>query len=116
MKKSLKRQDYHDYVWKRGERARTLFLCIGVTGVLSYFFYRSFLALLPLSVIGAAAFFLIRRQKLEKAKGEFEASQDNRMLSALKIYKDEGNVASYYEEIDKIISGKKDAYRELVGQ
>ena len=38
------------------------------------------------------------------------------MLSALKIYKDEGNVASYYEEIDKIISGKKDAYRELVGQ
>ena len=68
MKKSLKRQDYHDYVWKRGERARTLFLCIGVTGVLSYFFYRSFLALLPLSVIGAAAFFLIRRQKLEKAK------------------------------------------------
>lgn len=55
-------------------------------------------------------------KKLEEAKGEFEASQDNRMLSALKIYKEEGNVASYYEEIDKIISDKKDEYRELVGQ
>lgn len=55
-------------------------------------------------------------KKLEKAKGEFEASEQNRMLSALKIYKEEGNVASYYEEIDKIISNKKDEYRELVGQ
>lgn len=53
---------------------------------------------------------------LEAAREQFEASQENRMLTALKIYKDEGNVASYYEEIDKIISGKKDEYRELVGQ
>ena len=36
------------------------------------------------------------------------------MLTALKIYKEEGNVASYYDEIDKIISRKKDEYRELV--
>lgn len=55
-------------------------------------------------------------KRLEAAKGQFEASQENRMLTALKIYKDEGNVASYYEEIDKIISKKKDEYRELVGQ
>lgn len=55
-------------------------------------------------------------KRLEAAKGEFEASQENRMLSALKIYKDEGNVASYYEEIDRIISAKKDAYREMTGQ
>lgn len=53
---------------------------------------------------------------LEAAKGQFEASQESRMLTALKIYKDEGNVASYYEEIDKIISRKKDEYRELVGR
>lgn len=38
------------------------------------------------------------------------------MLSALEIYKDEGNVASYYDEIDKIISEKKDEYRELVAR
>ena len=38
------------------------------------------------------------------------------MLDALKFYKEEGNVASYYEEIDKIISKKKDEYRELVAE
>lgn len=55
-------------------------------------------------------------RQLEMARGTFETTRENRMLSALKIYKDEGNVASYYEEIDKIISGKKDEYRELVSQ
>ena len=53
---------------------------------------------------------------LERAKGSFETTRENRMLSALEIYKDEGNVASYYDEIDKIISEKKDEYRELVAR
>ena len=53
---------------------------------------------------------------MEKARGEFEASQEKRMLSALRIYKEEGNAASYYEEIDKIISGLKNKYRESVAQ
>ena len=51
---------------------------------------------------------------LEGAKGKFEASQDSRMLTALKIYKDEGNETSYLKEIDRIISKKKNEYRELV--
>lgn len=58
--------------------------------------------------------------KVEKlfdaAKEQFEATQDNIMLSALKIYKDEGNIASYYEEIDRIISDLKTGYRECVTQ
>lgn len=53
---------------------------------------------------------------LTAAGGEFEASEENRMLSALKIYKDEGNVASYYDEIDRVIGRLKDEYRELVEQ
>lgn len=53
-------------------------------------------------------------KRLQTAKEEFEASQENRMLTALKIYKEEGNAASYYEEIDKIIAKKKDEYREFV--
>ena len=53
-------------------------------------------------------------KRLTAAREEFEASQENRMLTALKIYKDEGNAASYYEEIDKIIAKKKDEYREFV--
>ncbi len=55
-------------------------------------------------------------KRLKAAKEEFEASQECRMLTALKIFKDEGNVASYYEEIDKIISKQKDEYRELVSR
>lgn len=55
-------------------------------------------------------------KRLEAAKGQFEASQENRMLTTLKICKDEGNVASYYEEIDKILLKKKEEYRQLVGQ
>lgn len=57
---------------------------------------------------------MLVEKKLMDAKGQFEASQENRMLSALKIYKEEGNVSSYYEEIDKIISGLKNEYRQLV--
>lgn len=53
---------------------------------------------------------------LESARGQFEAGRENRMLSALKIYKDEGNTASYYEEIDKIIGELKNKYRESVAQ
>lgn len=53
-------------------------------------------------------------KKLMEAKGEFEASRESRMLTALKIFKDEGNVASYYEEIDKVISDFKNEYRQLV--
>lgn len=55
-------------------------------------------------------------KRLKAAREEFEASQESRRLTALKIYKEEGNVASYYEEIDKIISRQKDEYRELVSR
>ena len=50
----------------------------------------------------------------EGAKGKFEASQESRMLTALKIYKDEGSETSYLKEIDRIISKKKNEYREFV--
>lgn len=57
---------------------------------------------------------LIVEKKLTDARGQFEASEENRMLSALKIYKEEGNVASYYEEIDHVIEELKNRYRQLV--
>lgn len=52
----------------------------------------------------------------EAARGQFEATRENRMISALKIYKEEGNTASYYREIDRLISDLKDEYRENVAQ
>lgn len=57
---------------------------------------------------------MMLEKKINAAKGEFEASRENRMLSALKIYKEEGNVASYYEEMDKIIYRLKDEYLQMV--
>ncbi len=70
MKTSLKRQDYRKCVWKKGERVKAVSLCAGVTGFLAYFFYRSILAVLPLSAIGVFAFCLIRKRKIEKGKEE----------------------------------------------
>lgn len=53
---------------------------------------------------------------LQGAKAQFEATRESRMLCALKIYKEEGNAASYYEEIDRIILKQKERYRESVSR
>ncbi len=70
MKISLKRQDYCKCNWKKGERIKAALLCMGVTGAFAYFFYRSILALPPLSVIGISFFLLIRKQKITRAREE----------------------------------------------
>ena len=57
---------------------------------------------------------LLLEKRLKTAIGNFETSQEYLMLNALSIYKDEGNVASYYEEIDKVIAGMKDDYLKSV--
>ena len=57
---------------------------------------------------------LMVEKKIKESEGLFQASEENRRLSALRFYKEEGNVASYYDEIDKIISGLKDEYRQMV--
>lgn len=73
METSLKRPDYRRYSWKKGEWIRTCLLCMGITGALAYFFYRSLLALAPLSVVGVLAFIRIGRNKAEKAREELAA-------------------------------------------
>lgn len=70
METSLKRRDYHKYCWKNGERIRTICLCTGITGGFAYFFYRSLLAMIPLSAIGVSAYWLIGRSKAEKSREE----------------------------------------------
>ena len=52
--------------------------------------------------------------QLNKVISDFETSQESIMLNALSIYKDEGNVSSYYDEIDKVISGMKEDYLKQV--
>lgn len=73
METSLRRQDYHKYHWKRGERIRVSLLCVGVTGIFAYFFYRSVWAMIPLSVIGILTFRMTALEKARKAREELAA-------------------------------------------
>lgn len=70
MEASLERRDYHDYRWRAGEKTRAVVLCAGLTGILAYFFYRSVLAVIPLSPVGYLAFRQIRRGKAGRAREE----------------------------------------------
>ncbi|MCI9438513.1 MAG: type II secretion system protein F [Lachnospiraceae bacterium] len=73
MDTSLKRPDYHKCRWKRGEKTGTALICIGITGLFAYFFYRSVWAMIPLSVIGTAAFWQTGRRRAEKQQQELAA-------------------------------------------
>lgn len=53
-------------------------------------------------------------KKIKNVLGDFEGSRESIMLNALSIYKNEGNVASYYDEIDNVISGMKEDYLKQV--
>ncbi len=54
---------------------------------------------------------------MERASGAFEASDENRMLVTLQVFKEEGNgifgnTAPYYNEIERLTSKLKEKYRE----
>lgn len=68
MKTNLRRLDYHEYQWKRGERLAAVCLSAAVTGFLAYFFYRGIWAVLPLSPLGIYFFRRIAKRKVEKNK------------------------------------------------
>lgn len=70
METSLKRQDYRRYCWRKGEKLRTMSLCVGITGFLAYFFYRSPLAAIPLSAVGVIAFIRFGRARADGAREE----------------------------------------------
>lgn len=68
MKINLKRQDCHNYRWKRGELFVSCILSAALVLFLTYFFYRSLWALPVLSPIGIFFFDAIcrKKQKIEK--------------------------------------------------
>lgn len=58
-------------------------------------------------------------RKIERALGEFEGTEENRMLFTLQVLKEEGNGTAgsdvqYYQEIAKLTDGLKERYREYV--
>ena len=57
---------------------------------------------------------LLLEKKVRTVLEDFEGSRESIMLNALNIYKDDGNVASYYEQIDNVIAGMKEDYIKQV--
>ncbi len=81
MDTSLKRRDYHRYCWKGGEKAGAILCCGGISAVLAYFFYRSVLAVIPLSAIGILAFIRIGHRKAETVREELSGQFRECILS-----------------------------------
>lgn len=59
-------------------------------------------------------------KQVEQAAGQFEMTDENRMLFTLRVCKEEndtaGGIIPYYEEIEKLAASLKDAYREIVAR
>lgn len=56
-------------------------------------------------------------RQMERAYGQFEGSDENRMLFTLQVFKEEGSAAGsdirYYQEIEKLTARLKEAYRDM---
>ena len=57
-------------------------------------------------------------RQMDRAYGQFEGTDENRMLFTLQVFKEEGNgtVGSdvqYYQEIEKLTTGLKESYRDM---
>ena len=70
MKTSLKRRDYHKYQWSAGEFVMAVIKAVLIVGFLAYFFYRSFVAVIPLSFIGILYFRMAERRKRDACREE----------------------------------------------
>lgn len=70
MKTSLKRRDYREYLWKPGERLLVVLRAVFVVLLLSYFFYRSLLAALPLALVGVLYYRMQKRKKIKRCREE----------------------------------------------
>ena len=58
-------------------------------------------------------------RRMERASGQFEGTDENRMLFTLQVFKEEGSSTvgsnvQYYQEIEKLTAGLKETYREYV--
>ncbi|MCM1303561.1 MAG: type II secretion system F family protein [Lachnospiraceae bacterium] len=81
MKKNLRQRDYSGYRWKKGELALAILLSAVITVFFAVFFYRSAIAVLPMSAIGVFCFRSIRTRKIERTKKELTAQFRECILS-----------------------------------
>lgn len=68
MKESLRQQDYSRYSWKKGELTAAILISAAAAVFFAAFFYRSVIAILPMSPVGVFCFRSIRQRKLEQTK------------------------------------------------
>ena len=57
-------------------------------------------------------------RQMERSYGQFEGTDANRMLFTLQVFREEGNSTAggdvqYYQEIEKLTTGLKEAYRDM---
>ena len=57
-------------------------------------------------------------RQIDRAYGQFEGTDENRMLFTLQVLKEEGNGTAgidvqYYQEIEQLTTGLKEAYRDM---
>ena len=71
--------------------------------------YVNFIALQPR---GYEQTFTVEK-RMEDAAGEFEGTEESRMLFTLKVCKEEDNSVSYYEEVERITDDLKEQYRQM---
>lgn len=72
MKASLKRRDYCRYMWKKKEFVSVLLQATAIVLMLSYFFYRSIWAVIPLSGVGIVFFWWTGKKKAKQCREELE--------------------------------------------
>lgn len=70
MKTSLRQRDYHEYLWDKKELGAAFAQTIAVVFFLSYFFYKSVLACLPMSAVGVLYFRMLKQKKQERCREE----------------------------------------------
>lgn len=83
MKTSSGQRDYRSYRWKKGEKLQVAALCFGAAAALSYFFYRSVWALIPLSGAGGYLFWREKSRRARKARDELAAEFRECILSVV---------------------------------
>ena len=68
MSENLKRQDYRECIWDKGQWILAVVKSGGVVVVLAFFFYRSIFAVIPLSVVGILYFRMLKRKQMEACR------------------------------------------------
>ena len=117
MKGNVRPRDYNKYIWTWKELFLVFGRCVGVVGILSYYFYRSPLAMVLLSFPGFLYFKFVEREKTDLYKEELLVQFRECILSVVTAMKAGYAVENAFMESRsdmRLLYGEESAiYREL---